>query len=418
MSLLYDLAIRAYAAGAWLASWRSSKVWRMLEGQEESLEALERDCRREDFRGYDVWFHAASLGEFEQARPLIERLRREHPEKRILLTFFSPSGCEVRRYYDKVDRVAYLPFDKPELVKRFLDAANPGMAVFVKYEFWGNYLDGLRTRGVPIFIIDAIFRKGQVFFRPWGGIFRKMLRSFTRLFVQDENSRALLASIGIDNVTVAGDTRFDRVTDIMASTVDLPGIEKWLKDSPFTLIAGSSWEPDEERYIPWLNANRNVRAIIAPHEFNRERIDILKKRIKVNSVCISECGVGSGSDIVVPEEARVLIVDCFGMLSSLYRFADVAIVGGGFGTGIHNINEAAVYGMPVAFGPNHRKFKEAADLLASGGAFEYNTEGDISAYLDIMKNDRNARLKAGKAAGDYIKNNLGATDRIYPALFD
>lgn len=416
MGLIYNSAIGAYALGARLASVSSPKVKTMLNGQKESLASLERESAVPGFRGYDVWFHAASLGEFEQARPLIERLRREQPETTILLTFFSPSGYEVRKNYDKVDRVAYLPFDRPALVRRFLDAVRPGIAVFVKYEFWGNYLGELKARNIPTYIIDAIFRKDQVFFKPWGGVFRDMLGDFTHLFVQDENSRKLLSSVGVDNVTVAGDTRFDRVTDIMASTVELPGIEKWLKQSPFTLIAGSSWQPDEERYIPWLNSNPDVKAIIAPHEFDGERIEILRKRLAGRTACVSECR--SGGDIMVPDDARVLIVDCFGLLSSLYRFGDVAIVGGGFGTGIHNINEAAVYGMPVAFGPKHQKFKEAADLLGAGGAFEYTSADDIGAFLTMMKTDRAALDKAGEAAGGYIRKNLGASDRIYPAIFD
>lgn len=412
MNPLYNAALHAYAAAARVAAARSPKVRDMLEGQRRTLDTLEAERKRVAPDGYDVWIHAASLGEFEQARPLIERLRRERPSLTILLTFFSPSGYKVRYNYDRVDTVAYLPFDTPGRVRRFLDAAAPRMAIFVKYEFWGNYLQQLHTRGVPTYIISAIFRPGQRFFRPGGGVFRRMLENFDRLYVQDERSRRLLAGAGIDRVTVAGDTRFDRVTDILAKARVVPVAEKFVAGAPFTLIAGSSWQPDEDLYIPWLREHPEVKAIIAPHEFDDARIDAL---------CAKLPGAVRLSRVDSPDklrgDERALIVDCFGLLSSLYRYGSAAWVGGGFGVSIHNINEAAVYGIPVVFGPRHEKFKEASDLLQCGGAVCVTDKASARKALDRLLADTAAREEAGRAAALYIRRSVGATDIIYKDLF-
>ncbi len=413
MNPLYNFAISAYGFGARVAASRSKKIKTMLEGQQKSFEHI-LSCRQQcASAGFDLWFHAASLGEFEQARPLIERYRAEQPQKTILLTFFSPSGYEVRKNYKNVDCVAYLPFDKPRLVTQFLDAANPHCAIFVKYEFWGNYLQQLQQRGIPTYIISSIFRRNQIFFKWTGGMFRNMLHRYNHLFVQDEQSLELLASIGVTNVTVAGDTRFDRVTDIMRNTFDLPSIADWVKDCPFTLVVGSSWQPDEERYAPWLNAHQQAKAIIAPHEFDTPRLQAMQKMFTGKSVLWSEVC----EQRTIPADTQILIIDCFGMLSSLYRYGDAALIGGGFGAGIHNINEAAVYGMPVIFGPRHQKFKEAADLIACKGGFCYHADDDLAKILDdwLANPDTNLK-KSGAAAARYIKANLGATDTIYQFL--
>lgn len=414
MSPLYNFGIKAYAAAARLAALRSDKVSQMLRGQQETLESLAAERQRVAPEGYDLWIHAASLGEFEQGRPLIERLRREHPEKKILLTFFSPSGYNVRRNYDKVDTVAYLPFDTPAKVSAFLDAAAPKMAIFVKYEFWGNYLEQLQQRGIPTYNISAIFRKNQWFFRPTGHIGRGMLRRFSHIYVQDENSMQLLHGIGVNDVDVVGDTRFDRVTDIMRTVKDIDIAAAFTKNSPFTLIVGSSWQPDEDLYIPWINAHPEVRAIVAPHEFDKDRLSALLKRFNGKARLLSSFNFPSE----LTEQVRVIIVDCFGLLSSLYRYGDAAWIGGGFGTGIHNINEAAVYGIPVVFGPKHEKFKEATDLLACGGAFEVTDKTTAASTLTHLLQDPMARKKAGDAAADYIARNIGATDKIYHDLFE
>lgn len=424
MNPLYTAGIALYGGAARIAAVGSPKVSRMLRGQAETMARLREFRATMAPDGFDVWFHAASLGEFEQARPIIDALLARDSSLRILLSFFSPSGYEVRSRYNERVAVVYLPFDTPGNVAEFLDTAKPRMAVFVKYEFWGNYLEGLKKRGIPVYIISAIFRPGQIFFRPWGGIFRKMLRCFDRLYVQDERSRSLLASIGIDKVSVVGDTRFDRVTAIRNSRKDVPEIESFLgrrSDRGFTMVFGSSWDRDEDVYIPWLLAHPEVKAIIAPHEFDKARLDQMVNRLgRDNTVLLSEL---KEKYAVSPDEAarfvagkRYVIVDCFGLLSSLYAYADVAYVGGGFGVSIHNICEAATYGIPVVFGPRHEKFKEAADLIACGGAFDIHSASDFARVMEALLG-RERRTEAGKAAGAYIAANIGASDKIMADIF-
>lgn len=421
MNPLYNAAIRLYGLAAQLASLRSPKVRKMVRGQHRTLDTLRRCLAN---RPGCIWFHASSLGEFEQGRPMIERLRREHPEKPILLSFFSPSGYELRKNYPMVDAVVYLPFDTPHRVTRFLDAARPSMAIFIKYEFWGNYLNELHRRGIPTYIISSIFRPGQRFFNRFGGMFRNMLQNFTHLYVQDERSRRLLKLIGVDNVTVAGDTRFDRVTDVMRSTVEIPGFPGFGASAPLRFIAGSSWEADEDIYVPWLNDHPEIPFIIAPHEFNETRLEELRNRFNTRVMLLSEW-VREIKKAKLPEgqlpeslrQVNGLIVDSFGKLSSLYRYADIAYIGGGFGAGIHNLNEAAVYGMPVIFGPNHSKFKEAADLIACKGGYSFATPQEFAAIMNTLTTSPAALATSGEAAGAYIRANLGATDRIYSDLF-
>lgn len=417
MNPLYNTGIHALSLGARIGALKSEKISKMLRGQAETLAALERRRQEVAPDGFDVWFHAASLGEFEQARPIIERLRREHPDKKLLLTFFSPSGYEIRRNYDCVDSVAYLPFDTPRRVRAFLDAARPKMAIFAKYEFWGNYLEELNRRKVPTYIISSIFRKGQRFFVPWGGMFRKMLGFYDHLYVQDDNSRRLLAGIGINNVTVAGDTRFDRVTDIMNKSHKVAEIERFVENSDFTLVAGSSWPQDEEIYITWLKSRPQVKAIIAPHEFDRARLEALRHRLGESKTRLLSEITGEHPVKPLNDTVKYVIVDCFGLLSSLYRYGDAAIIGGGFGNGIHNLNEAAVYDIPVIFGPNHSKFREASKLLELGGGFCYTDRTSLNKALDRLVDNRDALRAAGKAAGDFIRRSIGATDIIYADLF-
>lgn len=421
MNQLYNTGIKLYELAARAAALRSVKVHKMIRGQRRTFDTLRR---RLGNRPGCIWFHASSLGEFEQGRPMIERLRREHPEKPILLSFFSPSGFEVRKNYPFVDAVVYLPFDTPKRVRRFLDAARPSMAIFIKYEFWGNYLHELRRRGIPTYIISSIFRPGQRFFRSIGGMFRKMLRCFDRLYVQDERSRRLLKAIGVENVTVAGDTRFDRVTDVMRSTVDIPGFPGFGEQFPLRFIAGSSWEADEDVYAPWLNSHENVAFIIAPHEFTETRLEALRNRFNAPVVLLSEwtreikrANLPNGQIPDYLKSVRGIIIDSFGKLSSLYRYADMAYIGGGFGAGIHNLNEAAVYGIPVIFGPNHVKFKEAADLLACGGGLSIATKDEFSSTLDALTSSKASMKQSGEAAAKYIHDHLGATDIIYRDLF-
>lgn len=421
MNCLYNTGIRLYSIAAQLVSLKSKKVRKMLRGQHHTADTLRKLMANKPGA---VWFHAASLGEFEQGRPMIERLKREHPEVPVLLTFFSPSGYEVRKNYPFADAVVYLPFDTPHRVRRFLDLARPSMAIFIKYEFWGNYLEELRKRGIPTYSISSIFRPGQRFFRKGCGMFRKMLHCFDRLYVQDERSRRLLRVIGVENVTVAGDTRFDRVTDVMRTTVDSPGFPGFASSAKCRFIAGSSWEADEDIYVPWLNAHPEVAFIIAPHEFNETRLEALRNRFSDRVLLLSEWiriikkARKEGTELPAwMSKVRGIIVDSFGKLSTLYRFADVAYIGGGFGAGIHNLNEAAVYGMPVIFGPNHQKFKEASDLIACGGGFTVDSRESFDTAINPLMLSQPLREKAGEAAGAYIRSNLGATDRIYSEIF-
>ena len=414
---MYTLGIRFYELALRVAAARNRKARLMLDGRKLALPLIER-VRKPGERW--VWVHAASLGEFEQGRPLMERIRAEHPELKIALTFYSPSGYEVRKNYPGADLVAYLPADTPGAMRRFIDALNPELAVIVKYEFWRNMLCELKRRGIRTILISAIFRPDQLFFKPWGGWYRQMLRCFSHLYVQDEGSRKLLASVGIENVTVAGDTRFDRVTDIMKGTREIPALDAFTAGGTrFTLIFGSSWGADEDVYFPWLRSRQGgVKAIIAPHEFDAPRLEKMRSRLSpMRVVLLSEVEANPSA----AAGADVLIIDCFGLLSSAYRYGSIAYIGGGFGAGIHNINEAAVYGIPVIFGPRHQKFLEASELIAAGGGFSISSAEEFAALMDGGKRKKGltepaCRRKAGDAAGAYIRSKLGATDIIYNSL--
>lgn len=409
MNILYNMGIALYGFAARMAAKRSDKVRKMIDGQNDAINYLHRVI---DHNSTYIWMHVSSLGEFEQGRPLLEMIKREMPSRKILLTFFSPSGYEVRKNYEGVDAVCYLPFDLPGNVKRFLDAVNVDMAIFVKYEFWGNYLQELHRRNIPTYQISSIFRPTQSFFKWWGGMFRGMLKNYTHIYVQDEQSRQLLEKINVTNVTIAGDTRFDRVTDIMRLTTELPLIEQFKKGANYTIIVGSSWEADEDIYSKWVNQRKDVKVIIAPHKFDEQRLSQLLENFE-NAVLLSQ--YRDNADGI--EKAKCLIVDCFGLLSSIYRYGDIAYIGGGFGAGIHNINEAAVYNMPVVFGPKFQKFKEANDLVARKGAFVVNNECELAEIFTTLTTDSEKLNTASKIAGDYIQENLGATQRIYNELF-
>lgn len=407
MNPLYNLAIRLYKNGVKLASLKMEKARLMIEGQQHTFDIIAEKLDKGD---KPIWIHASSLGEFEQGRPLIEMIKRNFPNEKILLTFFSPSGYEVRKNYNGADAVCYLPFDTPENARRFVSTVQPRMAIFVKYEFWGNYLSQLKSAGVPTYIISAIFRPGQIFFKSWGGMFRKMLGCFDTLFIQDDESKRLLEGIGVNNTVVAGDTRFDRVTDIMASTSDFPAVKEFA-EKQFTLIMGSSWEPDEEIVYEHFNRHPEMKLIVAPHVISEEHIKSILSRSERKAVRYSTLKPGDKID------GDILIIDCFGILSSCYRYANAAYIGGGFGVGIHNINEAAVYGIPVVFGPNYSKFKEARDLIAQGGAFSISDKGSYASLADRFLTDRSYLAEAGATAARYIKSNLGATTKIYHHLF-
>jgi len=355
-----------------------------------------------------LWFHASSLGEFEQGRPIMERIRNEHPEYRILLTFFSPSGYEVRKNYPGADLICYLPFDTILNVRRFLNRVQPKKVFFIKYEFWPNYLTALKRRQIPTYLISGIFRQEQLFFKNYAPFYRRMLSSFTHLFVQNQVSVDLLASIGrTDEVSISGDTRFDRVLEIRAAAKDLPIAEQFAKSGKGNiLIAGSSWPKDEALFIPYFNEHPELKLIIAPHEIHEEHLLTIESQLKRPFLRYTQTS---------PEEAvkcDCLIIDCFGLLSSIYRYGDIAYIGGGFGTGIHNTLEAAVYGIPVIFGPNFAKFHEAKELLACGGAFTFNSESTLFEILDELNTDAENRLTAGKNAGEMVHNGSGGTNKV------
>ena len=405
---MYTLGIYLYMAVIKLAAlFGHKKAKQMLEGHKEIFVSLEKGIKE----GVNyVWFHASSLGEFEQGRPMIEKMRASHPEYRVVLTFFSPSGYRSARNYQQADVVCYLPFDTPSNVKRFLDLLNPKMVFFVKYEFWLNFLFALKKRGIPTYSISSIFRKEQVFFKWWGGFYRKVLHCFTHLFVQNEESKNLLASVGVTDVTVVGDTRFDRVVKIAEQAHLLPLVATFVEDGKKIFIAGSSWGPDEAVYMSYFNTHPGWKLIVASHEVNEERIKNIEEQLRGYCVRYTQATMEQ------VRSAKCLIIDCFGLLSSIYRYGNVAYVGGGFGVGIHNVLEAAVYGIPVFFGPNNYKFQEAQQLKACGGGIEIASENDFDKKMSQIDNDAEYAKKAGEAAGAYVSQNAGASARIFKVL--
>lgn len=406
---MYSLLIHFYAFIVALISPFHRKARLMRLGQWKTNDILRKKIDR---NASYIWFHASSLGEFEQGRPMIEKIRKQYPQYKILLTFFSPSGYEVRKNYNGADVVCYLPFDTPYRVNKFLRLANPAIAVFIKYEFWGNYLKELKKRGIPVYIISAIFRPDQLFFQWFGKPYRKMLYYFNHLFVQDERSKELLSEFGINNVTVCGDTRFDRVLDVNRQARDLPLFERFVTNEDGskapTLVAGSSWPQDENFLIPYFNQHPELKLIIAPHEIHEEHLMFIGSLLKRPYVRLSE--VLQNEKLL--EGKSCIIIDSFGLLSSVYRYGSIAYIGGGFGAGIHNTLEAAVYGMPVLFGTNYHKFKEAKDLIAVGGGYSVASGEEFNQKMDEWLQNPQALKEAGRKAGDFVAGHAGATDQI------
>lgn len=403
---MYELFIILYNIGVWVASFFSKKVRTMWKGEHRTFRVLREKI---DPNAMYIWFHAASLGEFEQGRPIMEAIRREHPGYKILLTFFSPSGYEVRKNYDGADVVVYLPIDTKRNVRRFLRLTNPVMAFFIKYEFWSNYLHMLKERHVPTFSVSSIFRPNQIFFRAYGKGYGKVLDCFTHFFVQNEESRDLLKSIGIDCVSVTGDTRFDRVLQIRDAGKSLPIVENFVggtvEERPHVFIAGSSWPPDEDIFIRYFNEHRDWKLIIAPHVIGDDHMKQILGKLERKAVRYTE----ATTENVVGAEC--LIIDCFGLLSSIYRYADVTYVGGGFGVGIHNVLEAAVWGKPVIFGPNNKNFQEAQGLLKAGGGFEITGYDDFVGVMRKLADDK-ALEQSRERAGGFVESLAGATRQI------
>lgn len=430
---MYNIAIYIYLIGVAIGSLFNKKIKKMWRGEREAVDLLKEKV---DPTAKYVWFHAASLGEFEQGRPLIEQLRATHPEYKILLTFFSPSGYEVRKNYEGADIVCYLPLDTISNAQRFLRAVHPVMAFFIKYEFWYNYLHILRHRGVPVYSVSSIFRPGQVFFKWYGRNYAKVLHCITHFFVQNEVSLQLLKGIGIDEATVVGDTRFDRVLQIKEQAKKLPIVEAFkgingkgeackgalsedackedLSENGCkgckVFVAGSSWQPDEDIFIRFFNDHPDWKLIIAPHVIGEDHLAYILDKLQMKAVRYTQATEQSAA------EARCLIIDCFGLLSTIYRYGEIAYVGGGFGVGIHNVPEAAVWGVPVLFGPNNKSFQEAQDLLACKGSFEVTDYDSFNTIISRLISDDQFRHQCGEASANYVKSRSGATDIIMKSV--
>lgn len=405
--LLYNIGIWLYAAAVKIAALFNPKARLMIKGHRGVFRRLSQELPPS---GRTIWVHCASLGEFEQGRPVIEALRIKYPSHKILLTFFSPSGYEVRKNYEGADFILYLPFDTPRNARRFVRSVKPEFTVFIKYEYWLNYLRQLRRGGFRTFIVSAIFRRDSVFFKSHGSLFRRALGTFERLFVQDEASAGLLDSIGVDNVTVAGDTRFDRVAAIAASAKDIPLLER-IRDGADVFVAGSTWPPDEDLIQKLIAAHPDIRFVIAPHEIDRERIGRFIAECAAPVVRYTEYRDGDDLDGV-----RVVMLDTVGLLSSAYRYGKYAYIGGGFGVGIHNTLEAATFGLPIAFGPNYSKFREARDLISIGTACSVNDFAELDAWLSPLHDDPVLYSGTKTTALDYIARNTGATARFVDYL--
>ena len=418
--MIYNIVIYFVLWGIAIASLFNEKVRKMWRGEREAFKILKQKV---DPNAKYIWFHAASLGEFEQGRPLMERIRKDYPQYKILLTFYSPSGYEVRKNYEGADIICYMPVDTRLNAIRFLRLVRPVMAFFIKYEFWSNFLHILKHRNIPTYSVSSIFREDQVFFKWYGRNYAGVLKCFTRFFVQNEESKRLLEGIGITAVDVVGDTRFDRVLQIKEAAKHLPICEAFRTgvassqsaDVPHhdfkVFVAGSSWPPDENIFIPFFNEHKDWRLLIAPHVIAEEHLKLILSLIKGKKVV--------RYTQTTPEEAAdadVLIIDCFGLLSSMYNYGDVAYIGGGFGVGIHNTLEAAVWNMPVIFGPNNKKFQEAQGLLKSGGGFEINTYEDFSGLMSSLMNDDTFLKQAGDKAGAFVAHLAGATDKVLASV--
>ena len=430
---MYNLIIYIYQLGVIIASLFNEKVRKMWRGERKAIRILKEKV---DPNAQYVWFHAASLGEFEQGRPLIEQLRQDHPEYKILLTFFSPSGYEVRKNYAGADIICYLPLDTITNARRFLRTIRPVMAFFIKYEFWYNYLHILKHRGIPVYSVSSIFRPGQIFFRWYGRQYSHVLKCFTHFFVQNEISKELLGTIGITNVSIVGDTRFDRVLQIKAAAKQLPIVEAFLDvrgegsevrgeksgaaesgsaEAPKVFVAGSSWPPDEDIFIPFFNEHRDWKLIIAPHVIGEEHLKQIESKLAGRKVA-RYSSLEDPENPEIPDNLEVLIIDCFGLLSSIYHYADVTYVGGGFGVGIHNTLEAAVWDVPVIFGPNNERFQEAQGLKACGGGYEITGADDFRRIMQRFIDTPQTITESGRQSGAFVQQMTGATKKVLSAV--
>ena len=405
---LYDIGVALYARiVAFVALW-NKKAKQFAEGRKNIFERMAQAISADD---RVVWMHVASLGEFEQGRPILEEIRSKYPDRKILLTFFSPSGYEIRKNYAGADYIFYLPVDTPSNVTRFLDIAHPELAVFVKYEFWVNYLNELKRRGIRSYLVSAIFRPNSVFFRTYGTMWREALDAFEQMFVQNEESRELLHSIGFDNAIVAGDTRFDRVASIAKAAKPVEMVAAFKGDSKL-FVAGSTWGPDEDILLPLINANPDIRFVIAPHEMEESRINKILQSVRGGAKRYTECDAQTDFS-----STQVLVLDTIGILSSVYGYATWSYIGGGFGVGIHNTLEAATFGLPIAFGPKYAKFKEARDMVALGAATSVTSAEELAVWFAPLRDDEAYLSKVSATAKDYTAKNQGATALFMKVAF-
>lgn len=396
-----------YTFGVRVASLFNAKAKFLSSGRTETWSKL----KQYDNSQKCIWIHAASLGEFEQGRPLIEAVKAKYPDRKIVLTFYSPSGYEVRKNYNMADLICYLPADTPCNAAKFIDAINPEMVFFVKYEFWHFFLKALTKRNIPVYGVSMIFRQQQAFFKWYGGWFRQMLESFKFMYIQDQNSAALLDSINVSAYAVAGDTRFDRVAKIAASSADVDIAKRFVGGASAVIVDGSSWEPDEDVILPYINDPKNdVKLIIAPHEIHEERIKRLVANLKVPYFLFT-------NPVDDPQNYKVMVVNTIGLLSTIYKYGHIAYIGGGFGVGIHNTLEAATYGMPVLFGPNYKRFKEACDLIDRKAGYCVHDKDEFASLVTSFRSDASLLSSAGQSADEYVKSMCGATDMIMKDLF-
>jgi len=407
MIVLYSILLRIYFLLILAASISNDKAKKWISGRRNTFKRLrEQIPANEEI----IWFHCASLGEFEQGRPVIEAYRKQHPDHKILLTFFSPSGYEIRKNYEGADYIYYLPLDTYYNAKRFIQIVRPKAAIFVKYEFWYFYLQALHRNSIPTYVISAIFRPKQIFFRWYGGMFRRVLRTYRQIFVQNQQSCDLLRAIGVSNVTISGDTRFDRVADIANNVKNLPTVESFVGASS-AIVAGSTWPADEAILAEYATANPSIKMIVAPHEIGEGHIqEILAKFSALKTVRYTQ---------TTPEEvatAQILIVDTIGILSSVYRYGTIAYIGGGFGVGIHNTLEAATFGLPIVFGPNYQKFQEAKDLVSIKAAFSIESFAQLSEILNSLVNDAAMLESSSASSREYVRSHVGATRTILDGI--
>ncbi|MGK0326176.1 MAG: 3-deoxy-D-manno-octulosonic-acid transferase [Polaribacter sp.] len=402
MNFLYNILIFKATLLLQILAIFSKKLKLFVDGRKQTFSKIEA-LKNENV----IWFHAASLGEFEQARPIIEELKKNFNQYKILVTFFSPSGYEIRKNYNLADVICYLPLDSRSNARKFVEIVNPKFAIFIKYEFWPNLLNELKLKEIPTILVSGILREKQIFFKWYGGFMRESLKAFHHFFVQDRKSKKILGSINFENVTIAGDTRFDRVSEILEHDNTLDFIDEF-KNDQYTIVAGSTWQEDDELLVNYINneASEEEKFIIAPHNIKSEAILALQKSINKKTILYSAKADENLS------EYTVFIIDTIGLLTKIYASADIAYVGGGLKTGLHNILEPATFGIPVVIGNNYDKFKEAVDLVDLKGCISICNQEEFSSIFMKLKLDEDYRKSAGKINQKYIQENLGATNII------